>query len=55
MMRYDEGELTDNRPCAGVRADLKMCLLESDCCKIVNSYFVQKRVPNTYFMPVSKL
>lgn len=36
MMRYDEGELTDNRPCAGIRADLKMCLLESDCCKIVS-------------------
>jgi len=35
-MHYDEGELTDNRPCAGIRADLKMCLLQSDCCKIVS-------------------
>lgn len=35
MMRYEEGDLTDHRPCAGVRADLKMCLLESTCCKIV--------------------
>lgn len=42
MMRYDEGELTDNRPCAGVRADLKMCLLESDCCKIVINLFCSK-------------
>ncbi|VVC24183.1 Cytochrome c oxidase assembly protein PET191 [Cinara cedri] len=34
MMRYEEGDLADHRPCAGVRADLKMCLLESNCCKI---------------------
>ncbi|XP_055386845.1 cytochrome c oxidase assembly factor 5 [Condylostylus longicornis] len=36
MMKYqEEGEkLADTSPCAGVRADLKMCLLESDCCKI---------------------
>ncbi|XP_037825254.1 cytochrome c oxidase assembly factor 5 [Lucilia sericata] len=34
MMRYEENEkLADNTACAGVRADLKMCLLESDCCK----------------------
>ncbi|GAB0090813.1 Cytochrome c oxidase assembly factor 5 [Sergentomyia squamirostris] len=34
MMKYeDEEELADKTPCAGVRADLKMCLLESDCCK----------------------
>ncbi|KAJ8934340.1 hypothetical protein NQ314_013381 [Rhamnusium bicolor] len=41
MMRYaEENErLADTTPCAGVRADLKMCLLESDCCKI------QKRTP----------
>ncbi|CAH1401999.1 unnamed protein product [Nezara viridula] len=25
--------LEDNSPCAGVRADLKICLLESDCVK----------------------
>jgi len=36
-MRYEEGDLADHTPCAGVRADLKMCLLESDCCKIVNT------------------
>lgn len=36
MMRYEENEkLADNSACAGVRADLKMCLLESDCCKKV--------------------
>jgi hypothetical protein len=37
MMRY-EGEnahLIDHNPCAGIRADLKMCLLESDCVKKV--------------------
>ncbi|XP_065369549.1 cytochrome c oxidase assembly factor 5 [Calliphora vicina] len=35
MMRYedDNEKLADNTACAGVRADLKMCLLESDCCK----------------------
>lgn len=39
MMRYEENEkLADNTACAGVRADLKMCLLESDCCKKVNKY-----------------
>ncbi|PNF38329.1 Cytochrome c oxidase assembly factor 5 [Cryptotermes secundus] len=35
MMQY-EGEnahLVDQNPCAGIRADLKMCLLESDCVK----------------------
>lgn len=36
MMRYEDNEkLADNSACAGVRADLKMCLLESDCCKKV--------------------
>lgn len=37
MMRYSEEneKLADNTACAGVRADLKMCLLESDCCKKV--------------------
>ncbi|XP_053986174.1 cytochrome c oxidase assembly factor 5 [Hylaeus volcanicus] len=36
MMRYSEpGEkLKDKSRCAALRADLKMCLLESDCCKI---------------------
>ncbi|GJQ74442.1 hypothetical protein Trydic_g21312 [Trypoxylus dichotomus] len=33
-MEYsEEGErLADKSACAGVRADLKMCLLKSDCC-----------------------
>lgn len=35
-MKYDNEELKDKSVCAGVRADLKMCLLESDCCKIVS-------------------
>ncbi|XP_054738423.1 cytochrome c oxidase assembly factor 5 [Anastrepha obliqua] len=35
MMRYEGDEkLADNSACAGVRADLKMCLLESDCCRV---------------------
>ncbi|CAK1585669.1 unnamed protein product [Parnassius mnemosyne] len=29
----DEVELVDKSPCAGIRADLKMCLLGSSCCK----------------------
>ncbi|KAI4458548.1 cytochrome c oxidase assembly factor 5 [Holotrichia oblita] len=34
-MEYsEEGEhLADRSACAGVRADLKMCLLKSDCCQ----------------------
>ncbi|XP_060523440.1 cytochrome c oxidase assembly factor 5 [Cylas formicarius] len=34
MQYLEEGEkLADKRPCAVLRADLKMCLIESDCCK----------------------
>uniref|UniRef100_A0A2A4J4K3 Cytochrome c oxidase assembly factor 5 n=1 Tax=Heliothis virescens TaxID=7102 RepID=A0A2A4J4K3_HELVI len=29
----DEVGLADKSPCAGIRADLKLCLLASDCCK----------------------
>ncbi|XP_028159807.1 cytochrome c oxidase assembly factor 5 [Ostrinia furnacalis] len=29
----DEIGLVDKSPCADIRADLKMCLLASDCCK----------------------
>lgn len=35
-MKYDNEQLIDKSACAGVRADLKMCLLESDCCRIVS-------------------
>ncbi|XP_017777979.1 PREDICTED: cytochrome c oxidase assembly factor 5-like [Nicrophorus vespilloides] len=40
-MNYsEEGEkLADQSACAGVRADLKMCLLQSDCCRL------QKKTP----------
>lgn len=32
----EEGEtLADKSPCAEIRAQLKMCLLDSDCCKKV--------------------
>ncbi|KAJ8952633.1 hypothetical protein NQ318_020948 [Aromia moschata] len=36
MMRYEEEneKLADKSACAGVRADLKVCLLESDCCRV---------------------
>ncbi|XP_043278450.1 cytochrome c oxidase assembly factor 5 [Venturia canescens] len=36
MMKYEEANerLKDKSRCAGARADLKMCLLESDCCKV---------------------
>ncbi|CAG9135739.1 unnamed protein product [Plutella xylostella] len=35
MVSYapDEIGLADKSPCAGIRADLKICLLNSDCCK----------------------
>lgn len=37
VMKYSESaELEDKTACAGVRADLKMCLLESECCKGVS-------------------
>lgn len=34
----DEVGLVDTSPCAGIRADLKLCLLNSDCCKEVRNY-----------------
>ncbi|CAH0390324.1 unnamed protein product [Bemisia tabaci] len=35
MVVYTEANqrLADRRPCAGSRADLKLCLLNSPCCK----------------------
>ncbi|XP_074033255.1 cytochrome c oxidase assembly factor 5 isoform X2 [Leptinotarsa decemlineata] len=35
MMQYEEEneKLADTSACAGIRADLKMCLLQSECCK----------------------
>lgn len=35
VYELDGEKLADNTACAGVRADLKMCLLMSDCCKKV--------------------
>lgn len=42
MITYEtDGErLADTTKCAGVRADLKMCLLETDCCRIVSLFLV---------------
>ena len=35
VYELDGEKLADNSSCAGIRADLKMCLLESDCCRKV--------------------
>lgn len=37
MLQYEEPneKLADKSACAGVRADLKMCLLKSECCQMV--------------------
>lgn len=42
MITYEtDGErLADETACAGVRADLKMCLLQSDCCRIVRKLLI---------------
>lgn len=46
MIKYlEEGEtLKDKSKCATIRANLKMCLLETDCCKIVSYQIVQLRL-----------
>ncbi|KYN41022.1 hypothetical protein ALC56_04615 [Trachymyrmex septentrionalis] len=46
MMRFEEGEtLKDKSRCANIRADLKMCLLQSDCCKITaNAATTQRHI-----------
>lgn len=46
MIKYlEEGEtLKDKSKCANIRANLKMCLLETDCCKIVSYQTVQLRL-----------
>lgn len=37
MTQYEENmELVDKTACSGIRADLKNCLLESDCVKKVS-------------------
>lgn len=36
MFGPEEVQLADNSACASIRADLKMCLLNSDCCKVVS-------------------
>lgn len=32
---YENERLADKSACSGVRADLKLCLLESECCQKV--------------------
>lgn len=51
-MHYEEeGEqLKDKSACSGVRADLKMCLLQSDCCKRVNHILI--RILNNFNNPI---
>lgn len=40
----EEGErLADQTPCAHVRAQLKMCLLESDCCRKVRLFRIRQK------------
>lgn len=34
-MQVESEHLADTSACAGVRADLKLCLLESECCRKV--------------------
>lgn len=46
MMKFDNEQLADKSPCAGVRADLKMCLLQSDCCKIVRIAHISHQFQN---------
>lgn len=42
VMKYSEtAELEDKSACAGVRADLKMCLLESECCSGVRLILIE--------------
>lgn len=37
MMKYEGNEkLKDQTKCSVFRANLKMCLLESECCKVVS-------------------
>lgn len=50
MMRYEnENErLADETPCSGLRANLKICLLESECCKKVN-YIWSFQIKNIFF------
>lgn len=39
----EEGEeLADKSPCALMRAQLKYCLLDSDCCKKVSAYAYER-------------
>lgn len=51
----EEGEqLADKSPCADIRARLKMCLLDSDCCKKVKlimhmSFFLFEISSSVYF------
>lgn len=39
MPKYYEDKEEDNRACAGVREDLKTCLLEHECVVKVSSFY----------------
>lgn len=49
----EEGEqLADQSPCAELRARLKMCLLDSDCCKKViidDNFFYNRKLVSFEF------
>lgn len=56
MQYSEEGEqLKDKSPCAELRARLKMCLLDSDCCKKVRKinhfYYDNNHFNNGWFSP----
>lgn len=56
----EEGEsLADKSPCAEIRAQLKMCLLDSDCCKKVHihsdSKYFQLFISSFSFIPKEKV
>lgn len=60
VMKYSESaELEDKSACAGVRADLKMCLLESECCRgvsliLVKIFYRKKKSKIKIFLELSK-
>ncbi|CAM9519365.1 cytochrome c oxidase assembly factor 5 [Petromyzon marinus] len=47
MPAYYEDKPVDSRPCAGLREDLRSCLVKSDCVKAGNSAKVCLRTDST--------
>lgn len=55
-MEYSEPNerLKDESRCASIRAELKMCLLKTDCCKIVSN-LSQNNLKRALFCGASKI